>query len=168
MMPEITLTSTLESTGESTDHAINPNDLISVTLPFQPAIVNHEHVKRLVAKDWRHRETGWYDKEHALLTQLGQQVPSHQWLIDEMRLLLYAVFVKEAEVRRRGKLLSSSRKRFADQYAKFHGKWGRHPALPSIELSTESPLGPDEYLRCIRTSSYFELRPVISAFVSDN
>ena len=99
IMPNLTLTSTDPATGESATHEVNPDELVSITLPFQPTVVNSSLVGRLSAKDWRHRETGWYDEEHKFLTNLGKQNPSLLHFVDEMRLLLYAVFVKEAEVR---------------------------------------------------------------------
>lgn len=127
MMPKITL----KVTGGATTFAIDPNDLVSVKLPFEPAVVNPQHVRHLSAKDWRHQDTGWYEEEHKFLARLSQENPDFQCAIDEMRLLLYAVFVKEAEVRRPGKLLTSSHKRFTKEYAKFCEKWRSRPRLLS-------------------------------------
>lgn len=158
MMPEITIKSTYSVTGQATTHAVNPEDLVSVTMPLQPAVVNPRHVRRLRAKDWRHRETGWYEEEHRVLTKLSRVKPHHRWLVHEMRLLMYAAFVKEAEARSLGRLLTSSRKRYIKEYDSFFKKWQRAPLLPPIYRPTRLAYDPDDYLRVVHPWSYFEHR----------
>ena len=58
IIPNLILTSTDPATGESFTHEVNPDELVSITLSFQPAVVNPSIVGCPSAKDWRHRETG--------------------------------------------------------------------------------------------------------------
>ena len=165
MMAETTLSYSYRapSTDEEVTLSINPEDLVSYTLPLQPAVMNLQHVRRLTAKDWRHRETNWYDEEHKFLARLSQEKPDYGQLVAEMRLLLYAVFVKEAEVRSSGrKLLTSSRKHFIQEYDSFRQKWGRDPTLPSADMSTNLAQNPGDYLRSVNTWSYFVLRMAVT------
>ena len=116
MMPEISITATDPVSGKEDTVAIDPADLVSVILPFQPATVNPEVFKSLAAKKWRHQETDWYEEEHKFLTRNLRQYPSMAPFIAEMRLLLSAVFVKHAEEWRRVRLHRQSRKDFARKY----------------------------------------------------
>ena len=154
-MPNLTFTSTNSITGESDTHVVNPEELVSVTLPHHPAVVNHRLIPGLTAKDWRHRETGWYDEEHRVLAKLGKQYPAYRPLIDEMRLLLYATFVKEAEVRGQGRRYKISHRRFVKEYDKFCNKWSRQPVSLLTVLTIQ---GPDDYLRLVNTWSYSYVR----------
>ena len=156
-MPNISLTATDPNTGESETHIFNPEDLVSVTLPFQSPVINRQYIRRLVAKDWRHKETGWYDDEQKTLSALTTQNPHADHFINELRVLLYAVFVKEAAVRHQGRLLTASMRRFTKEYDKFCKKWQCYPRfLKDFELNT--PQGADEYLQLVSISSYFENR----------
>ena len=95
-----------------------------------------------------------------MLTRLSRANPHRRWLIliDEMRLLLYAVFVKEAEARSPGRLLTSSRKHFNKKYVQFLKKWRRAPLIPPIYRSPRVADDPDDYLRFVHPWSYFEHR----------
>ena len=157
VMPNISLTATDPNTGGSDTHIFNPEDLVSVTLPFHPAIVNRQLVKSLVSKDWRHTKTGWYNEEHKMLTALATRYPDYQRLIDELRVLLYAVFVKEAEIRHPGRVLTVSYRRFISEYEKFCKRRHSYPAFLRA-FGPNTPQGTNDYLRLVSTSSYLESR----------
>lgn len=165
-MPDLTFTSRNPNTGEEETHAIDPEDLVAITMPLQPAVVNPKYVKRLTAKDWRHRETNWYDAEHEFLERFRQSHPHHGQLVDEMRLRLYAVFAHVAGIRSpRSKLDKSSRKHFTKRYDAFVRKWGRFPMHPSAFMSTKLAQDPDDYLRSVTTWSYYELRMTVTTLL---
>lgn len=121
-MPEITMTSTDQSTGEESTIEIEPTDLVSVILPFQPATINPQVFGDLQAKKWRHQETDWYEKEHEFLTRILRRHPSFSPFIAEMRLLLSAIFLKHAEEWQRNRLHKQSRKDFNKKYNDFFKK----------------------------------------------
>ena len=158
IMPNLILSSTDPATGESATHEVNPDELVSVTLPFQPAVINPRLVKRLSAKDWRHKETGWYDKEHQFLANLGKQNPNFLHFIDELRLLLYAVFVKEAEVRGASRRCKKSRQQFTKAYNRFYSKWQKQPTLPFAGPATQLAQTADDYLSLVNSWSYWQAR----------
>ena len=158
IMPNLTFTSTDPTTGESVTHDVNPEELVAVTLPFQPAVINPRLVRRLSAKDWRHTETGWYEEEHRFLTNLGARNPNFLHIIDELRILLYAVFVKEAEVRGASKRHKRSRLHFVKAYNKFCSKWQKQPTLPLTTPAIQLAQTPDDYLSFVNTWSYWQTR----------
>ena len=159
-MPEITLTGTDPTTGAESTVAFDPARLVSVTLQHHPATVNPDFFRHLSAKEWRHQETSWYQKENEYLNQLLTLDPSLDPVLWEMRLLLYATFVKSAEERKLNNLYKGSRKHFDMRYKAFFKKWGRHPLLPS-RIGGIHPERPDEYLEQIHSWSYFELKRLI-------
>lgn len=159
MMPEISITATDPVSGKEDTVAIDPADLVSVILPFQPATINPEVFKSLAAKKWRHQETDWYEKEHKFLTRILRQYPSMAPFIAEMRLLLSAVFVKHAEEWRRVRLHQQSRKAFDRKYADFVKKWKGQPRL-TMYIGGSLPEGPEQYLQSVHSWSYFHLRNV--------
>ena len=156
-MPEISLTATDPVSGQEDTEEINPADLVSVILPFQPATINPKFFQGLPAKKWRHLETNWYDEEHEVLTRVLRSYPSLAPFIAEMRLLLSAVFVKHAEEWQRGRLYRQSRKDFDKKYTDFERKWKRKPQL-MMSITGRGSVDPDGYLQQVHSSSYFRLR----------
>ena len=157
MMPELSITATDPVSGKEDTAEFDPAELVAVILPFQPATINPEVFKGLPANKWRHQETNWYDEEHKFLTRILLRHPSMAPFIAEMRLLLYAVFVKHAEEWRRVRLHRQSRKDFDRKYADFVKKWKGHPSL-TMYIGGLLPEGPEQYLQPVRSWSYFHLR----------
>ena len=119
---------------------LDTSELVSVTLPLQPAFINPGHRLGLAARDWRHRETAWYDREHQLLTRLRDWWPE---MVDYLRLLLEAVFVKQAHHMRRERMERKSYQRFIKEYESFC-KGQRKNLLPA----------PDDFLQRVDKSDY--------------
>ena len=143
---QLSLTAQEAETGEVLYQVeLGPQDLVALTLPLRPAILNMQHYKNLTAKDWRHKETSWYDKEHEVLTQVRSRSPRY---VDSLRVLLEAAFVKQAETMGNNQVLKVSRKRFEKEFEVFAKHW----PLPSRS--------PAELLKIIDPSSYFLARSV--------
>ena len=101
---------------------VPPDELISISPPFQPALVNLNPYKqiakrRLTAREWRHNETSWYDQEHVRLTRLRTTQPL--WA-DALRVALYATFAKASEAYD-GKLERASKEEFTHRMKSLNG-----------------------------------------------
>ena len=156
-MPDLSMTATDLVSGRKDTVEFDQAELVSVILPFQPATTNPEVFKGLAAKKWRHQETDWYDEEHKFLTRTLRRHQSMAPFIAEMRLLLYAVFVKHAEEWQRDRLHRQSRKDFDRKYTQFVKKWKEHPRLTRY-IGGPLSEGAEQYLQQVHSWSYFHLR----------
>ena len=144
---QLSLTASDPTTGMVVgQYDLTEKDVWSLTLPLHPPIINLAHYKELhgknlSARDWRHSETSWYSEEHERLTRLRPHAPRE---VDLLRLLITAVFVKQAEYLGNHRLWKSSNKRFMEEFERFRRAWA-----PS------SFAHPHEFLERIRPSTYW-------------
>lgn len=139
------------------------DDLVSVTLDRVPSIVNSKNVQRLSAKEWRHQATSWYDREHAELTRIRRDQPHLSQLVDELRVLIYGVFVREAVAREHPRRVQlSSVRRYKQAYLSFLEAHRTRPILYPICKALPPPQGHYQYLEALHPWSYREFREGLS------
>ena len=161
--PNLSLSFTFRDlvTGEVEHIEIDWNEMWSLTLPFQPAILNIGNTGKIRAYHWRHAETGWYNEEHEFLNRLLANRPDLTKLVAESRLLLYAVFAKTADSLGGQALSSKSCKHFIRNYQKFCYRWQCCPSLPPALCSGKQPESPEDYLNVVHPGSYADLRGIL-------
>ena len=154
------------ATGEVSPIEFDWDEMWSFTPPFQPAILNLCNTGKTRARDWRHAETGWYDEEHEFLTQVLKNRPDLEKMVNESRLLLYAVFVKTADSLGNMKLRNGSLDCFVSEYLKFCEKWRCCPSLPPALCSGKQPANQEDYLKAVRPESYAVVRRILPILAS--
>ena len=89
--------------------------LVSFQLPFAPVFYNPNFREGLTASGMRH-ETRWYEAEHRWLADVRKCYPGLSGVADHMRLELYGVFCKQAEMMGPGKYVDGARRRFKEAF----------------------------------------------------
>ena len=94
---------------------LGSDELVSFQMPFTPVFYNPGFRTGLNAAGLRH-ETRWYESEHKFLTKVLRMRPDLDSAVDWLRLEIYAVFCRQAELMGPGPFVRKARMRFEKAY----------------------------------------------------